>query len=773
MLHKLCSKCKLEYLVAACQILILATAFFIYLINRGNAYQKDFAWSELKLENHVTVQESLVVDGSPSENEDSEDRFMSTAPLSLDRGTYRIQVDYDTDSEGGRIRVSTGEMANINWNSTPAVLSPDSHTAYVTLELMQPCDEVVIKAYFEGSGTLTLNKFSIYETSALYKKNLFHALMLCIVIGFGYYFFKSDMKRRKIILALSGIFLISCYPLFSDSLIAGDDIPFHLLRIEGIAAGLTQGVFPVKIHPVWAQDYGYAVGVFYGDFALYLPAILRLLGFSIQTAYKYFVAFMQLATVVVAYFTFKRMFHSTGIGLLGSLIYSLSLYRLVDVYTRASVGEFTAMLFFPIVFCGFYLIFTESDRTNWWKHAMVTALGLTGLVQSHILSCEMTVLFIVITCMLLIRLVIKPYKFLALASGAVLTVLLNLGFLVPFLSYFNENITIHSSEWTGSTNGTIQDTGLFPTQLFTLFQKSLGGTWGTVEGISSEATFGMGIAFLLGIGTFLYLTGCHHKECIQNRNFKPACFSLGLGCLALWMSTCYFPWDSLAASSPLLNKLIISMEFPWRMLAPATVLLTFVSCYAFSILAADLKEYGSVILIGCVALLFVNTGWYLYDLCFTSDPYRVYDTYELNTMALYSNDYLPAGTNTDLIVEGKVLFENVSIDSYTKMGTKILCHVTAEDKNGFIDFPLNYYEDYHCSVLESGEELKVSAGTNNMVRVSVPDGFSGSIEVSFKEPLFWRISEILSLLTLLGCIGIYGFCIFKEKSLLSKEKLGL
>lgn len=772
MLQKLCSKCKLEYIVVACQILILATAFFIYLINRGNAYQKDFTWSELELENHVTVQEKLVVNGA-SASEESEGRFMSTAPFSLDKGIYRIQVDYDTDSEGGRIRVSTGEMANINWNSTPAVLSPNSNTAYVTLELIQPCDEVVIKAYFESDGTLTLNKFSIYETSALYKQNLFHALMLCVVIGFGYYFSKSDGKRRQIILALSGIFLISCYPLFSDSLIAGDDIPFHLLRIEGIAAGLSQRVFPVKIHPVWAQDYGYAVGVFYGDFALYFPALLRLLGFSIQTAFKYFVALMQLATVVVAYFTFKRMFHSEKGGILGSLLYSLSLYRLVDVYTRASVGEFTAMLFFPIVFCGFYLIFMESDRTNWWKHSMITALGLTGLIQSHILSCEMTVLFVVITCVLLIRLVIKPYKFLALASGAVLTLLLNLGFLVPFLSYFNENITIHSSEWTGSTNGAIQDTGLFPTQLFTLFQKSLGGTWGSAEGISNEATFGMGIAFLLGIGVFLYLAGCHHKECMKNCNFKPACFSLGLGCLALWMSTCYFPWDSLAASSPLLDKLIVSVEFPWRMLAPATVLLTFVSCYAFSQLTFSVKEHGKSIVIGCVALLLINAGWYFYDLCFTSDPYQVYDTYELDTMAMYSNDYLPAGTNTDLIVEGKVLFENISIDSYSKMGTKILCHVTAEDKNGFIDFPLNYYEDYHCSVLESGDELEVSAGTNNMVRISVPADFNGSLEISFKEPLSWRISEILSFLTLLGCIAIYGFCIFKEKSLLSKEKLGL
>lgn len=749
------------HLVILCQLIIMLLAFIVYFSNRGNAYEREFLADEYQLADYAKAQDTVTVDQSNA----ASGVFMRTPELSLEKGIYRIQVNYNASQSGNTLQAVTSQLSPINWNSTPAQLDPGLHTAHLTLELNRAADDVRIETSFSGSGSLEITYMGIYETSNYYKQNIFYALLLCALIALVYYFTRCDRSVRRIILALGGIFLVSCYPLFTDHLLAGHDLPFHLLRIEGIAAGLSQGIFPVKIHPVWAQDYGYAVGVFYGDTALYFPALLRLLGFPIQTAYQYFVAAMQLGTVLVSYFTFRRMFASSKIGLLGSLLYSLALYRLFDVYTRASVGEFTAMLFFPVVFCGFYLIFTESDKSNYWKHAILTALGLTGLIQSHILSCEMTILFVIITCLVLIRLVVKLYKFLALALGAFLTVLMNLGFLVPFLNYFNENIMIHSDQWTGSTNGAIQDTGLLPVQMFTLFQKSNGGTWSTLSGVYNEATFGMGIAFLIGAGLFLYLLLCYRRETSQDRNFLPACFSFGLGLLALWMSTCYFPWDALADASPILDKLIVSVEFPWRLLAPATVLLTFVSCFALSKLPAVCKEHQVSLIAGtCLILLFVNIGWYYYDFSFTGNPYRVYDTYELNTMAMYSYDYLPAGTDPQQIRAGRVFSEGIeSLTGYAKEGTTILCHATTGEDSGWIDFPLNYYEHYTCRTLQASERLTVSAGTNNMVRVTVPPNFSGAIELSFTEPWYWRLSEIISLLTLLVCLAVYCGNRFKKQ----------
>ena len=99
----------------------------------------------------------------------------------------------------------------------------------------------------------------------------------------------------------------------------------------------------------------------------------------------------------------------------------------------------------PLVLCGFYLIYMDHNiKKNWFSHAALTAFGLTGIIQSHVLSVEMAAIFILFTCLILIKKTVQLPRFLTLLSAAVFSVLLNLGFLVPFLSYFDTSININS-----------------------------------------------------------------------------------------------------------------------------------------------------------------------------------------------------------------------------------------------------------------------------------------------------------------------------------------
>ena len=66
----------------------------------------------------------------------------------------------------------------------------------------------------------------------------------------------------------------------------GSDAPFHLARIESLNQALQMGIFPVKVHPSLAYSYGYGVGIFYPDFFIYLPAVLRMAGCSLEVSYK-------------------------------------------------------------------------------------------------------------------------------------------------------------------------------------------------------------------------------------------------------------------------------------------------------------------------------------------------------------------------------------------------------------------------------------------------------------------------------------------------------
>ena len=743
-----------KWLIPVIQVIILFSALIFWLINRGSSFQKAFTLDELNISKNAVVTEDIATDSSRS----AAGSILTTPPLSLKAGTYQILIDYNVNQAGSYVSAFSSQLGPMELRCSSANLDPDCQTAILTAELSRSTTDLQLDVYFSGAGSIRVSSIIVAETSNLYKKTLFYAVLLCLFISFLTYFYRSDPSRRKVILALSLIFVAICYPLYTDYLTVGHDLPFHLLRIEGIAEGLRTGTaFPVKIHPVWAKGYGYAVGVFYGDILLYFPAVLRLLGFSVQTAYKFYVAAINLGTVVISYFSFKRMFCSRKLGIIGCLLYSTALYRLIDTYTRAAVGEYTAMLFFPLLLCSFYLIFTEPNSKSRFTYSILAAIGLTGLIQSHVLSCEMAAIVILLTCVVLIRRIINRKVLLALASGAALTLLLNVGFCVPFLDYYlNSDLYINSELWNSGVSAGFQTRGLFPLQLFTLFQHSNGGSWNTSGGVYNEFTAGIGIVFLIGILLFCYLSLFHRKECRADKNYAPAGFCCALGCLLLFMSTCFFPWDRLSSLSTGVESVLNTLQFPWRLLAPATVLLSFTTCFAFStVLRLEDRTLSLAVITGGFLLLAVNCGWYMYDFAFTGAPYRVYSTSDLDTMSMYSYEYLPASTDPEKIAYNKILPENISDwNSYLKQDLTIQCFVALDDREGYIDFPLNYYRYYTCEAVSSGTELPISPGSNNMLRVTFPAGFRDTVIITFKEPWFWRAAEVTSLITFIGCCTV-------------------
>lgn len=739
-----------KLLIPAIQAVIIFSALIFWLVNRGSSLQNTLAPDELIVSETAVAAEDITTDSSRS----SAGSLLTTAGLSLKAGTYQFLIDYNVNQEGSYISASSSQLGPMELRCSSVNLDPAGQTAVLTVELSRNVSDLQVNVYFSGAGSIRISSIIVAETSNLYKKTLFYAILLCLFINFMVYFYRADQSKRKVILALTGIFAAVCYPLYTDYLTVGHDLPFHLMRIEGIAEGLKAGIFPVKIHPLWAKGYGYAVGIFYGDALLYFPAILRLLGFSIQTAYKFFAAAMNLGTVLISYFSFKRIFCSRKMGIIGCLLYSTALYRLLDTYTRAAVGEYTAMLFFPLVLCGFYLIFTESDSKSWLKHSILTALGLTGLVQSHALSCEMAAVVILLACIVMIRRICNRRVILSLVLSAALTLLMNVGFGVPFLDYYlNSDLYITSPTWDSGVSAGFQTRGIFPVQLFTLFQHSNGGSWNTTAGVYNEFTVGIGIVFLIGILLFCYLSFFHFKKYRDDKNFVPAGLCCALGCLLLFMSTCYFPWDRLSSLGSGVEAVLNTLQFPWRLLAPATVLLTFTTCYTVSmLLRLEDRTTSLAIITGGFLLLAVNSGWYMYDFAFTGVPYRVYSATDLDTMSMYSYEYLPAATDPDKIVNNQILSNNItSWDSFLKKGLTIRCLIEQGNQEGYIDFPLNYYRYYTCKAVSSGEDLSVSSGSNGMLRVTFPANFRDTVLITFREPWFWRAAEATSLISFVCC----------------------
>lgn len=746
------AKNRSTYIFLAIQFLIILAAFLNWGIHRKNLFSKDITPDEYIVSENTVVAGEVITDAIMNE---AGGVFAKTPELSLKKGTYNLCISYRADRAESMVYLESAQLDFREMHCLETELNPAYNSTIVRLDLSRDVTDLVVSLSFSGKGYLAISAFNIVQTTDQYQRNIVNAFALCLLLNLCWWFKKCDRSSRKVAVLLAVIFLATCYPMYTDYIISGFDTPFHLLRIEGIAKGLSYRIFPVKIHPVWAKDYGYAAGVMYGDAFLYFPALLRCFGYSVQTAFKLYCAAVNLGTVVISYFSFKAMFRSKKIGLLGSLVYSMSIYRLIDACTRGALAEYTAMAFFPMVLCGFYLIFTAASKENWYKYALLTAAGLTCLFQSHILCCEMAAFVILPVCIILIKRVFKPYTFAALALAAVLTLLLCLGFLVPFLDYYNADLIISADSWRGAVATQMRETGMFPNQLFSLFGHATKPTLRSSAGVAYEFTVSTGIFTLFGLLLFVYLLLCHYKECRAYSTFLPACICGGAGGLFLYMSTCYFPWDAIVSKEGILQTLSTVLEYPWRLAAPTVVLLTFVSCFSVKVFY-DTYEKALVwpVVLTAMMLLAVNCGWFYYDFIFSAEPYRVYDTKDLNSMCLYAGYFLPEGTSLDNFEENLVTAaEGITVTGYQKIGTTIHCKVNAAKIDGYIDFPLTYYKYYTCRDDVTGELLDLSYGFNNRIRVSVQAGFDSNITICFKEPLHWRLAEVVSLLTLMCVCG--------------------
>ena len=177
---------------------------------------------------------------------------------------------------------------------------------------------------------------------------------------------------------------LSCFGLLNETIPGGHDLIFHLSRIEAISKGLQFGEFPVRIYPDYFYGYGYANGIMYPDLFLYPAALLCLVGVDVILAYKIMILVYTALTAIFIYRALIKITHHEWASRLGMLLYTVSLYRIVDVWTRAALGEVLAFMFIPFILLGIYYIFFDDER-KWYE----LTIGFSGVFLSHLLSGSM------------------------------------------------------------------------------------------------------------------------------------------------------------------------------------------------------------------------------------------------------------------------------------------------------------------------------------------------------------------------------------------------
>ena len=393
--------------------------------------------------------------------------------MKLGFGSYEVVMKYRTDAEDAGYQIyDDSYMDNAIMGDIYGTFDYTKTNVTVPFWLYHKTDSFFVA----WSDTVTMESLTVRSTSALLAEwTLFFAILFLVMDFILYRFIKSasgnpkEIRKNQIFGVIAACTVIVSVPLMINYLLdSRGDISFHLARIEGLYLGLKEGRFPVRMDGFMLNGQGYADPIFYPNLFLYIPAVFRLIGLPILRAYKLFVGIWNLFTCVVAYYSFKRIAKSDKAALVGMILYVMCPYRNLCLYGRGAVGEALAMTFFPLVAAGLYVLLsknfasikksvankvsknkenneneTNSEKAaknesnmNWpefWDGVILLSLGLTGILQSHVLSCEMIGIMMILLLLVCAKRTFRLNTLLGLVVSALAVILLNTWFLVPFL----------------------------------------------------------------------------------------------------------------------------------------------------------------------------------------------------------------------------------------------------------------------------------------------------------------------------------------------------
>lgn len=674
-------------------------------------------------------------------------------PMAVETGAYRLYVNYAASEDMTNV-VDISSDASLHGSlqaNTTILYAGQTHTSHVVW-IKESVPDLQVKVTYGGVGTLDVYGGSLVKTNLMERQHFVVGLLAISLLNLLLYVLKLEKGKRhenlQVGILLGGIIIGCSIPLCTDYMLPGADMTFHLLRIEGVKDALLSGQFPVRMHPNWLQGHGYAAGIFYSDFFLYIPALLRIMGFTVQAAYKCYKFIVNIGTCLIAFYSFSKIFENKMYGVLGSFLYTFQVVRLINIYGVDAVGQYTAMAFLPLIIYGFYRIFTKDTEEKDYRYSfIILTIGLTGIIQSHVLTCEITAFFAILLCIVCIAKLRNKKVFLELCKTIGVTLLLNAWYLIPFFDYMvSMDLAVTKG---GATLKQIQTWGMYIPQLFEAFP--LGGQYGALnasKGIPGETTYSLGLGLTMAFLIILFMLFVFHRY----RENKTCIVTTAFSIVALMMATIHFPWDKLAKSSDVMRQLIATLQFPYRMMtvAPLFIIVALLCC-----LKMIQNKQAVMLIAGVVSIGTLMTATFFFDTMLTksSGYVRIYDETSMGNGYISGGEYVLLGTDTDLLTYKEPIYsDGILFNGWTKNGCKVTLDMDmTAGEAGYVELPLLYYKGYEA-VESGGMKLAIVCGSNNLVRVIVPSGFQGIINVDFISPWYWRVAELISLMTLGGTI---------------------
>lgn len=555
--------------------------------------------------------------------------------------------------------------------------------------------------------------------------------------------------------------LFVSFPILESTITYGSDLFFHLLRIESIKQGLLDGQFPVKLYPLRYNGIGDATGFFYPDFFLYIPALLRILGFSITNSLNIFILLINILTFFTSYWSFYKILKLKEIACISSLLYLSSLFRLVYLYSNAAVGTYLALAFMPMVFVSFYLIFIQHRKENY----IFFIISISGVMQSHIISLA----FCVIGCAAIFIYILltgraNTNSICMLLRSIFIVILINAWFYFPFFELYKTiNFNIKYPAFSD--------------------RNFIRGGYNFVMSIQFFCGFPILFLVFAGIGNLLGTS----KKSLYIRYIKNIFIvNLLIAIVVFICCTNIIPYKEII-NYKIIGRFISSIQYVARFQNLSMTSIAIISGISLYIIFFNIRcKRIYILLFLSFTLLFnyklLDNGYinWFYDgkkAALSINHQKVDDDVIIEQMNQFDKLYAAADyIYSDFRPMANCIFflDKLSGDrldklyTFTRKGMSLHFNTNYE-MDVVASLPILYYPGFNITLTkQSGEKQQIQpeSGIFHHIKIEIPAG-NNEIDVKFVGLLRWKIAEFISLISFVFFVlhDCFGITIFNRNNL--------
>lgn len=718
-------------------VFICVTVFVLLLGNEG---KRPLTYEGTMLQHSVGEQDAegnLIITDMMARS----GNIASTPQYIMNRGTYTAKVVYEAEEEGSVLELWEQGNKIAGWP-----MNADTKEASYEYTLSKDAKQLQFRINYGGQGKLTVKSLSITPATIFYSDSYYMVALFLLFNVLGVLLYRRHLKKPIAKETLTdwciivGVSLFAMSPMFLTYLYNGDDLCYHLARLEGLKDGILDGQIPVHILPDGLQGNGY-LNTMYPYLFLYVGAFLRICRVSIALSYKTIIFLTNLGSAVAAYYAVRSMTKSRRSVILAVVLYTLMPYRFTNIFSRGDLGEILALVFWPLVIAGMYHL-TMGDRKKWYY----LAIGFSGALQSHILSAVFVGGFCLITALVYIGKIIKEKRYVEIGKAAGMFILVNLWYIVPFLYYyFGENLNKEILRWSSYFEQSINLSNM--TQSISLYNKQY---------------FSLGLAIIgcIGIGV-VYLLCEYDKEREEINGFL--CYLLVLGVILVVLTTGYAP-NRVLFENEFFKPIVTMIQFPWRFLGPACACFVFVGAASIS-KSAILKPYRDILfalLIGLNLLVAISVPTDNNHMPYSNDQAVASKGHESkfasNIGVFYPHEWRIVEASSQSLTTSVVVSDlnRIVVENYQKKGTKASVTYVSTTDDEYIELPIQSYRGYRAKD-ENGKKVEIKRGDAARIRLAViGDGMKHTVYVQYGPIPIFIVANLISAITWI-LIGVWQY----------------